>query len=48
MPPEPVRESPPSLPTWKAELLFDTANRKELYRVLDDAEDSHHHYPSPL
>ena len=39
---EPLREPLPPLPTWKGgELLVDISNKEELYRVLDDAEDSH-------
>jgi hypothetical protein len=40
-PPEPVRKPLPPLPTWKAEFLVDISNKEELYRVLDEAEDSH-------
>jgi hypothetical protein len=39
--PEPVRKPLPPLPTWKAEFLVDISNKEELYRVLDEAEDSH-------
>ena len=38
---EPTRSPLPPLPTWKAEFLVDISNKEELYRVLDDAEDSH-------
>ena len=40
-PVKPVEEPLPPLPTWKAEFLVDVSNREELYRVLDNAEDSH-------
>ena len=38
---EPARSPLPPLPTWKADFLIDISNKEELYRVLDDAEDSH-------
>ena len=38
---EPTYSPLPPLPTWKAEFLVDISNKEELYRVLDDAEDSH-------
>ena len=39
--PEPAREPLTPLPTWRAKLLVDVSNKEELYRVLDEAEDSH-------
>ena len=39
--PEPLRKTLPPLPTWKGELLVDISNKEELYRILDEAEDSH-------
>ena len=41
-PPNADRVPLPPLPTWKGgEFLVDICNKEELYRVLDDAEDSH-------
>ena len=40
-PPDSVRKPLPPLPKWRAEFLVDISNKEELYRVLDDAEDSH-------
>ena len=40
-PADSVRKPLPPLPTWRAEFLVDISNKEELYRVLDDAEDSH-------
>ena len=40
-PPNADRVPLPPLPTWRAEMLVDISNKDELYRVLDDDEDSH-------
>ena len=40
-PTEPAREPLPPLPTWRAEFLVDINSKEELYRVLDEDEDSH-------
>lgn len=38
---DPAPSPLPPLPTWKAKFLVDISNKEELYRVIDDAEDSH-------
>ena len=41
-PADSVRKPLPPLPTWNSGgFLVDISNKEELYRVLDDAEDSH-------
>ncbi len=39
--PDPTRKPLQPLPTFWSEFLIDINNKEELYRVLDDAEDSH-------